>query len=332
MSIFYSKEIVPGKYSKRKVLGVPVYYRTDERDGKIIRRYFGGFVKSVQDVGFIKYYLLNILVSSKYFLKPDENINIRELSAKINAIFYENSNLKTLIQCQSLHKETFGPYKNAFWGKDVALVASGPTAKFYKPIEGAIHVGVNNACLMDNVQLDYLFCQDFYMDDEKRQAIVNYRPDKCKKFFGRIPERRYINCMKSKSAQHVRRCPKKFVVEAKASEYYVYDLYQNQIALDIECEPLHAGGIAFAALQFILHAHPKRVYLVGCDCSSGFFYKSDVKFDNAPMIKFWKTFKKFINELYDDIEIISVNPVGLKELFDDIYTDDYLIAKKQGEI
>lgn len=331
MNILYKKKIEAGKFSKRWIFGIPVYYRTDEKDGRIIRRYLCGIFKTIKDIGFIKYYFFNILIYSKYFLRPDANINLKDLSVKINSIFYENSNLKTLIQCQNLHKETFSPYKNTFLNRDVVLVASGPTAKFYSPIEGAIHVGVNNACLLDNVELDYLFCQDFYMDDEKRKAIVNYRPNKCKKFFGRIPDRRYLNCKNSKSAQHVRRCPKKFVIAAQASEYYVYDLYQNQIAIDIECEPLHAGGVAFSALQFILHTHPRKIYIVGCDCSTGFFYKSDVKFDNTPMIKFWKSFKKYIDELYDDIEIISINPVGLKNLFNDIYTENYLISSK-GEI
>lgn len=324
MNILYKKKIEAGKFSKRWIFGIPVYYRTDEKDGRIIRRYLCGIFKTIKDVGLKKYCIFNIMVWKKYDESFDKKINVLELYSKINNIFYENSNLKTLIQCQNLHKETFSPYKNIFLNMDVVLVASGPTAKFYSPIEGAIHVGVNNACLLDNVELDYLFCQDFYMDDEKRKAIINYRKGECKKFFGRIPENRMRECRKNKATQHVRRCTKKFIIEADALEYYVYDLYRNNIAIDIENEPLHAGSVAFSALQFILHTHPSKIYIVGCDCSSGFFYKSDIKFNNNGLIRYWKEFKQYIDEFYPDIEVVSINPVGLKGLFIDEYTDNYL--------
>ena len=34
-------------------------------------------------------------------------------------------------------------------------------------------------------------------------------------------------------------------------------------------------GTTFSALQFILHGNPKRIFLVGCDCSAGYAYGGD---------------------------------------------------------
>ena len=233
-----------------------------------------------------------------------------------------------------LHQITFGPYKNCFSGKSVVLVASGPTSRFHKPLKNAIYVGVNNACLLENVKLDFLFCQDFYMDEEKRNAIVNYRKGECKKFFGIISHNRIQACMRQEINKHVRRIPYKYIVEANASEYYINELGSpNTFSTHLEYDPVPgASGVAFSALQFILHTHPSKIYLVGCDCSSGFFYKSDVKFDNSPMINQWKDCKKFIDEMYPDIKVISLNPVGLKGVFQDEFTTEYLREEERGKI
>lgn len=311
------------------VLGISVYSKTIKND-YIKRSYLFSIFQTKTYKYITKYYILKLKIFQKLnienlALNKNNSENFKALEIKLEA------KLKTLIQCQTLHKETFGPYKYAFKDKTVVLVASGPTAQYHSQIDAAIYVGVNNACLLENVYLDYLFCQDFYMDEEKRNAIVNYRPGECQKFFGRIPDLRIQKCSITESAKHVKRCPKYFIEKAFAKEYYVQDEYQNSFALDIEREPLSPSGIAFSALQFILHAHPKKIYLVGCDCSSGFFYKSNITFNTEYQINTWKKIKQHIEELYPDIEIVSLNPVGLRGLFNDEYTDNYLesLSKKE---
>lgn len=348
MSFIYKREIIDGVSSSRKIFGIPVYQRTDTEE-VTVKKYFLGIWKTETYRDRKRYYLFGGCVGEKNYISVKEfralleeykntaaqlnsaakqSMVFNSMKNELNKCYAETANLKNLIQCQGLHKATFGPYRNAFRGREVVLVASGPTSAYYTPIEGAIHVGCNNACLLENVKLDYLFCQDFYMDDEKRELIVNYRPGQCKKFFGRIPDNRMEACMRTKEASHVRRIPRHFVDEAEASEYYVYDLLQNRIAYDIEREPLVADSVANAAFQFILHCHPDRIYLVGCDCSSGYFYESKVQFDNSIMISKWKKLKEYADSLYPDIEIISVNPVGLKGVFKDEYDEVYLIKNR----
>ncbi|GEM_PF-4245175 len=368
MGFLYKKEIVEGVKSSRKILGIPIYQRTDT-DIAVTKKYFFGLWKTELFPDKKRYYLfgkcigekrndfyaqmqslceenkkLKILMDKQEYILRDYETKLNQLNSlpgieeqiniirqEVHSCWAESANLKNLIQCQELHKKTFGPYKNAFRGQTVVLVASGPTSKYYRGIEGAVHVGVNNACLLEQVKFDYLFCQDFYMDEEKRKIIVQYRKGECKKFFGRIPENRMRACKETAVAAHVRRCPRYFVEEAAASEYYIYDLLQDdRIAYDIENEPLLPDGVAFAAFQFILHTHPKKIYLVGCDCSSGFFYESEVSFDNSYMIKTWESLKEYADLLYPDIEIYSLNPVGLTGLFEDKFTSEYLENKRYG--
>lgn len=89
------------------------------------------------------------------------------------------------------------------------------------------------------------------------------------------------------------------------------------------------GGTVFSALQFILYTHPQKIYLVGCDCTpNGHFYDDYTKNINLlPNTKhLWQEFACIKNSLYPDIEVVSVNPVGLKGLFEDVYTQSYVDA------
>ena len=73
--------------------------------------------------------------------------------------------------------------------------------------------------------------------------------------------------------------------------------------------------------------NPKRLYIVGCDNTFGKRYDGTkrtvdnhlleqhiIKIDNG-----WKALKEFTQIYYPDIEIISINPVGLKGVFKDEY-------------
>ena len=340
MSLSFLYRVKKNTNSKKILfLSLPIYCKKQAPDYTKYSYLFSLFQKK-KYLYKKEYFLFKVKVYSKFNLEKFLNLKINQIVAQQAAAsqlvaqhivqaektveIKTEARIKTLIQCQALHKNTFGPYKDAFKGKKVVLIASGPTAQFYTSQKGFIYVGVNNSCLLKNVKLDYLFCQDFYMSEEKKKAIVNYRRGLCKKFFGRIPDIRFDKCIHSECAKHVRRVPQYLISKAEASEYYIQDEYVNSFALDIEKEPLVPCGIVFSAMQFILHAHPKEIYLVGCDCSSGFFYKSDITFNANYQIITWKRIKEHMESLYPDIKMFSINPVGLRGLFEDIYTENYL--------
>lgn len=72
---------------------------------------------------------------------------------------------------------------------------------------------------------------------------------------------------------------------------------------------------------------PKKIYLVGCDCSLGGYFNNEKLnkkekqnyLNTVEIIENWKKLKFFANRYYPDTEIISINPVGLKGVFKDIY-------------
>lgn len=94
----------------------------------------------------------------------------------------------------------------------------------------------------------------------------------------------------------------------------------GNIAYDLSREPIaDCGGTACSALQFILYSNPKRLYLVGWDCSAGYAYNKPNAIAPAnfqiDIIK--NHYLPFIKVNYPNIEIISINPVGLKGVFKD---------------
>jgi len=167
-------------------------------------------------------------------------------------------NATTLI----LHQKTFLNFKNIYQGQNVVIVACGPTAKEYKRIDNAIHIGVNRAFKIENINLDYLFIQDYGVKSYIKEAN-RYKPQNCTKFYG------FLN-----SAQVI---PESDVIEANALRYRtdhdpMYKRHKSKFSLFIDCEPLgDFCSVVFSAMQFALWTNPKTIYLVGCDCSEGYF-------------------------------------------------------------
>lgn len=212
-----------------------------------------------------------------------------------------------------VNTETFAKYKGIHKGRDVVLLASGPSASKYKGIKGAIHIGVNKSFLHE-VKLDYLFIQDYRTFDGCKDKILNYQGNNVEKFFGivdndmlKIP----IHVIKSFNAKMY------FTDNSK----YKPSAFQK----NIDKQPLgDFCSVVFSALQFILYTNPSRVYLVGCDCSNEpYFYNDSDSSDLIPdrNINNFKKLKNFIDLYYKDIEIISINPVGLKGVFKDEYAE-----------
>lgn len=222
----------------------------------------------------------------------------------------------------SVHEKTFSRYKNIYTGKDIAIIATGPSLNKYKPIETVANIGVNSAIKYNNIKLDYLFIND-YVGLKKCIDEVEKHPE-IKKFYGRLPEHPYgMKECYSKAAI----IPESIMIRHKASKYYIYvkiPKHGNHFHTEIDKTWLVDGGsVAMSAIQFALFTNPRRIYLVGCDCSNGYFDANKpekLKFNNI-YLKSWIELKEFADLYYPETEIISVNPVGLKDLFSDIFQE-----------
>lgn len=75
-------------------------------------------------------------------------------------------------------------------------------------------------------------------------------------------------------------------------------------------------------IQFALYCGFKKILLVGCD-----LYGTNFKLNNHNFIdknnkisefqSVWKSIKEWINNEYKDVTVQVINPIGLKDIFDE---------------
>jgi hypothetical protein len=217
-------------------------------------------------------------------------------------------------EIRDTHKETFSKFKGCHKGQSVAVVGCGPTLNYYSQINGVVHIGTNSSFLRDGLKLDYYFL--FHFVHEWCKKLQNYD---FIKFFG-VNQNDRIND----------KIPEYMMESEKTGKFFFSPIF-NRFHANIEYYPLMGYlSIIFPALQFALYTRPKRIYLVGCDCSVDGHYdgsklNAHINEIQVPIwIKGYDYLKKICLRHYPDTEIISVNPVGLKGIFHDVYTENYL--------
>lgn len=335
MSFLYKKTNENGN-KKSFLFGMLLSYKKKTADGYIDRRLFGLW-KTEKRNNTTTYYIRGLRIWKKTDWAADINSRIDCLQRTVNPLQVEtdvdnillkiNRLIMTDISTAFLHKETFEPFRGSFRGKKVALICTAPSLNNFSPElldKDMIYVGVNAA--YKKMKLNFLFCQDYFATSPYFDEILKYNPSDCKKFFGQIPD------VKSEYGLNV---PETAFFEKNVYKYKIdfVDKYYRRtpsfLPVDITTQPLGDwGSIAASAMQFILFGCPDTVYIVGCDCTKNHF---EEKFDVIKDVDlsflaaiFWPALKRFKNTYYPKMEIISVNPVGLKGLFHDVYTESYL--------
>lgn len=219
------------------------------------------------------------------------------------------------------NNQAFGCFKNYFNDQSCVISGTGPSLLEYKPISGAIHIGCNRCLFLNTLIYDIYFFNDWdRTTEEYRKHIINYKPN-IKKFFGTFPKEYSFGCSEE---------------IANMGNATLYDMegpgggtYQKDI--DIYCVGDGGQSTVFVQMQFALFSGFKTIYIVGCDIdnlnkknkpSEKYFYNVDFIKDYkwyAPLKKNWNKMKTFIDTHYPEVEIISINPLGLKGLFKDEY-------------
>lgn len=219
------------------------------------------------------------------------------------------------------HKASFSEFRGCHTDNDVVIVATGPSMKYYTPIPGVTYIGVNKAFKNEKVHLDYYFTTDYEHKDEYFSDLKDYD---CIKFFGQYSTGIFRDRFQ---------VTEQLVMENNARKFF-QGAPSEDIHINIEYYPLMGFySIVFQALHFAIYTNAKRIFLVGCDCSTEGYFDgtkqiSDVS--QAAGIPMWKKgytkFKDFVERFYPETELISVNPVGLTGMFHDVYTESYLQA------
>lgn len=219
-----------------------------------------------------------------------------------------------LLNVYNLHSKVFPKYKNCNEGKDIVILATGPSLREFKPIDNAVYIGVNRAFEFDKVKLDYVFIMDnSNPTPEYLEELNKYEGNNVKKFYGICSDYDLMSATISEND----------AIKAKAERFYIHTVRDKKIpTYDISTEAFfNSGSIVFPAIQFALWTNPKRIYIVGCDTNLSGYYKGNKNILNVKkVLDGWKQVKEFVQIYYPNTEIVSVNPVGLKGLFKDVFT------------
>ncbi|MCL2365868.1 MAG: hypothetical protein FWC75_02350 [Oscillospiraceae bacterium] len=256
--------------------------------------------------------------------KLDEICELIEAKGNVIGSTIDNAQLELKLQHEvaAVNFSAFDEYKNIHSGKDVVIAASGPTLNRYKQINNAVHIGVNSVCSNPDISLDYYFSQDFGV---KIPRQVKFESDianlNCKKFFGLL----------ASVPNGLIEPPESLCARIGATRYFFEVSPSRHLYHDIRFRPLmDFYSVVFPALHFALFTNPKRIYLVGVDTSFGGYYTNENASETVAeaqhilynrMIGFRRV-REFAKTWYPETEIISINPVNLNGLFNDMYTDE----------
>lgn len=268
-------------------------------------------------------------------------IKIKPISFCLQNIISEiaTREMYSAIEVSDLHKRTFPKFKNKHINDELAIVGCGPTVQYYKNELNTKNIALNAAILIDNINYTYTFAHDGgllkyiqnYFEIIKNKELIS--------FLGKFLEPSFtLNMPEIKYGE----------------EYNIYRYYTSArrylFGLDYSFESIYPNidihpladynSVSFSALHFALYTYPKKIYLIGLDTNKGginFFEKCDGLYNTKNMLRGYQKFKEFTKMYYPETEIISVNPVGLKDIFKGVYTQSYVDAhpellKKEIEI
>lgn len=254
---------------------------------------------------------------------------VNKIKEKLKTKFYQLAEIDRInVATALLHQKTFSQFKNFCEGKKLVVCAAGPTLNKYIPINDAVHIAVNRSFLYDKVDYDFVFAQDWDGVKMVQPQLINYRPGKCVKFLG------------SYQFQTPKEIPESFALACNAlrftMDYYLCgNGFNSKFVKDID--RMAIGGmpnVGISVMQLALYMNPCELYIVGCDMSGAHFANGNHtkeqisaekkmleekwKNDHDKLINKWKELKSFAELYYPSTKIISVNPVGLRGIFEDL--------------
>lgn len=300
-------------------------------NNKRYKKFFHGLIKFIYLAnGNIEMKLLGFKVfENKKASVPISSTDISKITALLQLNLRYEIDLYSRIM--RTHTKTFEKYRGIYQGKDIVLVGTGPSVKDFKKIDNCIYIGVNKAYLIDDLDFDYMFIADYYNTKSYINDVYEYsRKNNTKLFYG-------IMCPEVNQYT----IPYELIVKHNIDHYYYRSRWMEKtspaymkgnFAYDLCSQPLVCfASTMFHAMQFALWTTPRKIYLVGCDCKDiGHFYTENSKEREDPAKKFpvdfvkngWILIKKFRDTMYPNVEIISINPDGLKDLFTNLYTNN----------
>lgn len=302
-----------------------IIYKITQKDNKVKKKFLCGLFKIKEFPLCKKYYFLGI-----QFFKKNRTINYNNRLNELRNNIYFNTSM--MFAVAKLHSSVFPRYKNIHDNATAVLIATGPTLLHYKKINKYIHIAVNNA--YKYIEPDYWFAID---GQNIAAGYAELMLTKFIKFYGQCITPYPLHYYRSNDKNTVYHIPDCVIDNSINAHKFYFDHPSLRINRDIESQPLpDLGSCVFSALYFAIYAGIKKIYIVGCDCAcNGYFNGAKQKQEwvngsvTAKLLKGWNIFKEHVEIFHPDVELISVNPVGLRGMFRDVYTQSYLDANPE---
>jgi len=205
-------------------------------------------------------------------------------------------------------------FKDIHKGKSAIIFATGPSIESYKPFDGSkdcIKIGLNRIYEYKEISntLDYYYYGSHYGLDALHRYNITLM---CKKKNLVSLASAYENGRSHKDINRGNVTPE----QAMKLGSIPFENNLTSFTNDVAKYSTLGHSIIFPPLQHILYMGIKVLYLVGCD--GGRTDPSVVlKSGDNHLLYWWERFKTFKEEYYKDVNIISINPVGLKGWFND---------------
>lgn len=317
-----------------KILGIKIYERYVDEDYVYSKILFGLFVKRKE----IKIKRKELLVLGiRVYKSPIEEVLLKSIRSLHRDIKYLKVKHNMELAVAKQHSKVFPQFKHANEGKTVALIATGPTMNYFNPADDVVQIGVNKAFLRKDLDLKYWFAIDYFAT---KNLIEDLKSKDFYKFFGQCSSSNTDHIYVKVKEEPEYYCFPDSVIESVPNSFKFYiDHPSREVNRDIETQPLpDFSSCVFSALSFALYSGAKKIYIVGCDCAmNGYFDKTQqiACWNINNLIKSWDVVKDYLAIFHPEVEIVSVNPVGLKGYFKDVYTQSYLdanpdVAKELG--
>ena len=204
-------------------------------------------------------------------------------------------------------------YKDMHKGDSAILYATGSSIKNYRSIgdpENFVHIGLNRIYNYPNIiqLLDYYFFgSEYYLDLKHRQKVDSISKNNTFTLFASSYEEGISHAIINRGNISPEDAQKIGAIPFENNLNY----FTNEIAK----YSLLGHSIVFPALQFILYTGIRELYLVGCD--GGFTAEDKKHYGDNHLIRWWKEFNNFKKRYYQNVRIVSINPVSLKGMFHD---------------
>ena len=246
--------------------------------------------------------------------------------------------------------QIFKKYKDIHKGEKAVLVAGGPSLEKFVPLEDVIYVGVNHigkhrlfrqkygSLIPGNIELDYYFFGDRDRYMSKDFKVVRQKFGSCIVDGEEHPAhltKKEVESLGGEGFEQSNLCGRgnDFGLRFEPVPFQAYWMLPDHgFPDDISESPCYGHNACMPALQFLIYAGVSEIYLVGADCDGGpsfgvggdssgglgpdFFGKER---DYNEMLPDWNNFKIYLSKEKPNVKIISINPVGLKGYFEEIY-------------